>query len=168
MPIASSTAKTASDFSSESTVRPVQGGDRKRRILVLEDDEDMAMVFDKIIKSIDGEAEIQIATTAEQVLASLQAHIRDRDKHPYDLIIADIFLEGEATGFDLLKVCRQFFPTVSMIVTSGIGPEQFLASLEKGVPSPTFLRKPFTVQECRNLVEAMLNKPAGLTRSHQL
>jgi len=122
---------------------------RKRSVLVVEDDLELSTVMDRILLSIDRDLILEWATSAEDASELLASASRRLGGKLYDLIIADIDLEGIGTGLDLWNQCRREYPTVPLVVTSGTHPD---------VVGPTFLQKPFSVRECRDLFADLLNQ----------
>lgn len=132
---------------------------RKRHVLVVEDDLELSAVIDRVIQSIDPSITVDWVTSAEQAVAlikdRLESHQGDR---PYDLILTDIFLDGNQSGLDLWKICQQQLPRTPMIVTSAVSADRFFTMLGQDAISPSFLPKPFLITECQQMFEGMLRQ----------
>ena len=137
---------------------------KNSRVFVVEDDQELRTVLDRILRAIDPDVEIDWAMSAEEASNRMEYRMKLSPEAPYDLIVADIFLEGDATGLDLWHRCAQLMPSVPLVVTSGMPVDKFFSALRKysknlGGPqvSPPYLPKPFSVGECKSMFEAMLN-----------
>lgn len=129
---------------------------RVRRVLVVEDDLELMTVLDQIIRTIDAAIATEWVTTAEEAVSLLEDKLDISPHAPYDLVLADIFLEGDSTGLDLWKLCQQHFPEMPVIVTSALPVDKFFTALGRDTISPPYLAKPFRPGECRQLLEGIL------------
>src|ERR1700683_109244 len=86
-----------------------------RSILVVEDDPFMQKNFQNVIRSIDSSIKIKCVETAEEA----QKILRQGGPYIYDLVVVDQILGGKTTGIDLWKECKDDFPPMSFILTSG-------------------------------------------------
>ena len=127
-----------------------------RSVFVVEDDLELSAVIDRILKSIDSSIQLEWATTAEEALTKLIKRSKEKNKNPYDLMICDIFLEGVSNGLDLWKFCHTNFPTMKIVIVSGIEPNKLSELLAPENEAPLFLSKPFSVSDCSNLLEGLL------------
>lgn len=130
------------------------------RVLVVDDDQELSVVMSQILKSIDPKVEIDLATSAEEAVEQL--HYRDQElrgsrrERPYDLIVADIYLEGRKSGLELLESHLQDYPKIPVLVTSGMPLDRFLKAYGRDSVCPPFMQKPFSVGECRQMFEGLL------------
>lgn len=128
-----------------------------RKVLVVEDDLELSSVIDRILISIDPALQLEWATTAEEAITNLIKKSKDNNYIPYDLIVCDIFLEGPKNGIDLWKFCHTHYPNVKIVVISGIDLHK-LTTLLGNYEAPTFfLNKPFSINDCSNLLEKILS-----------
>jgi DNA-binding NtrC family response regulator len=127
-----------------------------RSVFVIEDDLELSTIMDRILRSIDPEIHLSWATSVDEALAALSLATLQRHARPYDLIIADVFLEGERTGLDLWKFCHLEYPDVQWVLTSGSGFEGCLSSFGADNECPPFLHKPFSANEARQLFQDLL------------
>jgi signal transduction histidine kinase/CheY-like chemotaxis protein len=80
-------------------------------ILVVEDDEDVAVVVKNLLKLIGYRADhVRDGATALAVLLSGQK---------FDLVFSDIIMPGGMSGLDLARKIRQHFPGLPVLLTSG-------------------------------------------------
>ena len=126
----------------------------KHRVLVVEDDLDLHFVLEAILKSIDPWVELDWATNAEHATLQLKESVRAVNR-PYDLIVADIFLDGESTGIDLWNDCHEICPEVPIVIMSSLSTHKYLAALGTQAICPPFLSKPLELTECKQLFEGM-------------
>ncbi|MDD4973807.1 MAG: response regulator [Bacteriovorax sp.] len=130
-----------------------------RSVFVVEDDLELSTVIDRILISIDPTLHLEWATTAEEAIATLVKRSKEKNNNPYDLMICDIFLEGARNGLDLWKFCHTHYPSMKVVVISGIDLEKLTELLDSHEEVPLFLSKPFSVSDCSNLLESLLVVP---------
>jgi DNA-binding NtrC family response regulator len=137
------------------------------RVFILEDDQDLLPVFEKILHSIDPLYCMDTASSVEAAIQILEKKNREASESPYDLIVADIFLEGESDGLDFWHTCEKLYPDTPVIITSGMPMDQFFARLGNQRISPPFLAKPFSMGECKQIFEGMLKYKMRSKRSRE-
>jgi CheY-like chemotaxis protein len=126
---------------------------RRNRILIVEDDPACRAILGKVVRDLDPRAQVDQATSAETAALTL---VQERGSGmPYDLVIADLFLDGKLTGLDLWRIYREFQPAPPVVLTSSLSFERYLAAAHDDEPPP-FLPKPFFAEECRQLVKRFL------------
>ncbi|MFM6927701.1 MAG: hypothetical protein ACKOX6_04515 [Bdellovibrio sp.] len=126
------------------------------RFLVVEDDQSQWPLWDSIIKSTHPNAEIDYETT-EAGAEALLRHSFHAEK-PYDLVISDVFLEGEDTGLDLWsrygEVSDRFIFVSSMSLKNF---DSLIHSMNGESPNlPFYLQKPLSTAVCREVLKALL------------
>jgi DNA-binding NtrC family response regulator len=132
-------------------------GLQPKKILVVEDDKNMTILLGKALLDASGDIEINWASSLEQAVTQLIQNTDIAQKAPYDLIIADIFLEGNGTGLDLFKVINRTYPSIPFLVISSIPYEQVSEALaDKKVENMTYLRKPFLFFQCKEKIKNIL------------
>lgn len=123
------------------------------KILVVEDDRIQWPLWESILKSVYSDVEIDWETT-ESGAEALLRHAFQNNK-PYNLVVADIFLEGRDTGIDLWN--RYGEAAYNFIFVSGLSLKNFdalmstMTNLRAG--GPFYLEKPVTPK----LVKEVLN-----------
>lgn len=119
----------------------------EKHVLLVEDDPFWQNVISRNIRRATDACKITYVTTAEQAIVMLNSN------HPFNLIIADQFLDGDKTGYDLWRVCQERGFHVPFLLTSGNAdfPEQVI------MKDPIhFVSKPFVAAELRrNLAELL-------------
>ena len=117
------------------------------RVLVVEDSVDLAVVLERVIRSVARGAQLDWVETAAAGLHRI--HTR-----PYDLVLADYFLGGVRSGLTLYDECTRHQELAVFAMMSSLKVDNFLA-LTNARPIP-FLPKPFTVNECSAFLHAAL------------
>ena len=127
-----------------------------RRILLVEDDIEMHHVFDGIIHDIDTKIQVDWVSSAEAALKRLEEAGHMSGATPYELIVSDIFLDGKTTGIDLWNLCQRVYPTMPMVVMSGLPLHKFVDFVGSRAGCPPYIQKPLRVPHCRALLQEML------------
>lgn len=148
LPLSFSTPVGTTRMTSTGNPRPVQ------RILVVEDDVALSFLVERLALNINPEIRVDWVTSAEQAVPLLKSKTGNCK---YDLIFADIFLDGERSGLDLWRYCQESFPSVPIVVTSAMPMEKFFAAIGRNSISPAYLPKPFLPRECFQVLKGMLS-----------
>jgi len=115
--------------------QPVEGGVALRRILIVDDEENIALTFQDGLERLPN-CEIAIATNGEQALQLFE-------QQPFDLLITDYKMPG-TDGITLAARVRQLYPRTVIIMITAYGDET--------------LRE----QAARASIQRVLDKPVGL------
>lgn len=119
--------------------------DNKKRILVVEDDEEMRSLLKDFFEE-DG-FEIDSVGNGSEAFRKIA-------REPFDLIITDIRMPG-LTGLDILPGIRKLQPKVSIIVITAFGSEEIhRKALDRGATA--YLEKPLLFNKLRTLVHEMI------------
>jgi DNA-binding response OmpR family regulator len=118
-----------------------------KRILVVEDDEGIARVLGDNLR-IDG-FNVRWAPTAHDALVQSQSF------HP-DLVLLDIMLAGQPSGFELCGVLRQGGRCGVIIVSARDQREDKLRGL--GIGADDYVTKPFDMEELAARINAVLRR----------
>src|SRR5215216_7692919 len=121
-------------------------GDQKR-ILIIEDDEGIARVLRDNLR-IDG-FNVRWARTAHDALVESQSF------RP-DLVLLDIMLAGEPSGFEICTVLRQGGRCGVIVVSARSQREDKLRGL--GVGADDYVTKPFDMEELAARIHAVLRR----------
>lgn len=118
-----------------------------RRILVVEDDPSMTILLKNAITGANPEAQLSYATSLEQAFAKILQYSDISNANPYDLIVADIFLEGHGTGLDLWKVLCGTYPDIPFLVISSVSEQDVRKAIgEENQEELIYLQKPFSAK----------------------
>lgn len=126
----------------------------KNRVLIVEDDPACEMILKQIILSIDPAARIDWVDSGEAAALTL---VQERARgEPYNLVIADVFLNGKLTGVDLWRMYREFYPAPPVVLTSSLPTSRYLEKVGAENDTPAYLAKPFYAEECRAIVKRFM------------
>lgn len=127
-----------------------------RKVLIVEDDLSLTNLLTYVLEEISPDVEVDWATSGEEAEYYLQRESKYYGGTPYDLVIADIFLEGKITGLDIWKLCDEKYPNTNILVTSSLPTDKFLSSIKNEDSCPPYLPKPFTMKECKEALEEFI------------
>ena len=97
---------------------------KSRRVLIVDDDDNMANTLEKILRTKGYQAEA--AHTGEQALALAQ-------ENHFDCVLSDIKMPG-MNGVELFNAFQQYHPDVPIIMMTAYAPSDLLtASVARGV-----------------------------------
>ncbi len=122
------------------------------RVLVVEDDLSFKPFWERVIETAGVECELDWATSKEDAERLIRFRFRHDD--PYDLVVSDIWLEGEGTGIDLWNQFGEAVKNFVFISGLPITQLELLKSLKFG--SPSYLHKPLSVPTCQKLVRTLV------------
>jgi len=112
------------------------------RVLVLDDEEPIRTLALKLLQAIGYEAE---AVATGRAAVELYGRARE-ERRPFDVVLLDLTLPGEAGGHEVLQQLRAIDPAVKAIVVSGYASDPVLANYsEYGFKA--MIAKPFTLRE---------------------
>ena len=130
--------------------------DRIKKVLLIEDDPTLEPVFNSILEGFDSKIEMDWVTSGEDAIHKLEESRLGAKESPYDLIIADIFLEGPITGVDFWDLCQNVYPDMPVLVMSGLPLHRFFEFIGSNNVCPPFLQKPLRLAECRETMKRIL------------
>ncbi|NOX79962.1 MAG: response regulator [Deltaproteobacteria bacterium] len=121
--------------------------DKKKRVLIVDDEEDMIWSLQKNLPNENLQVIIFTASSGEEALSILE-------KTKIDLIVTDIRMPG-ISGIDLLIAVRNTYPDIEVIVMTAFPSSESKAEvMEKG--GLRFIEKPFDIKEMRDSVHSAL------------
>jgi DNA-binding NtrC family response regulator len=123
-----------------------------KSLLLVEDDLSLIQFVDSILTDQYEELEWEYVTSGEKALELIRRRSQN-DTAPYSLVISDIFLEGEITGFDIWLECQQLFPRMPFVITSYLSFDRYFSILRGVNNCPVYLPKPLTVSRCQAVFE---------------
>jgi len=120
------------------------------RVLVLDDEEPIRTLAVKLLHAIGYDAEA-VATGR----AAIELYTRAREeRRPFDVVLLDLTLPGEAGGREVLRQLRMIDPAVKAIVVSGYASDPVLASY-RDYGFKAMVAKPFTLHELTLALDAV-------------
>lgn len=129
----------------------------RKRVLIIEDDPAQEVILNAIFHDIDPKIEIDYVTSGEAAVQRIKEAKQGIKRTPYDLIVADIFLEGKMSGIDFWDICQNIFPNMPAVVMSVIPLRKFFYFIGSNNVSPPFLQKPLNLYECRQTFKRLLD-----------
>jgi DNA-binding response OmpR family regulator len=130
----------------------------RKRVLFLDDDKEIWPFFEMLFLEFKRPPQVEWVTSGEEAIQKLDEARERFPTEPYDLVIADIFLEGKVTGVDFWNVCRSAYPNMAVVVMSALPLHKFYEFIGRDTISPQFLKKPLDIKECRMTVRSMLGE----------
>lgn len=124
-----------------------------KSLLVIEDDLSMIGFLDSVITDHFGGLEWEYVTSGEAALELIRRRAAHRGDAPYSLIVTDIFLEGETTGFDVWLECQEKYPDMPFVVTSHLSFDRYFSIIRGAANCPVYLPKPLTVGGCQTVFD---------------
>jgi DNA-binding NtrC family response regulator len=117
----------------------------KRRILIIEDDEEMGFLLKDCMDEEGYETDtVNNGSEAFRKLA----------KEIFDVVITDVRMPG-LTGLDILPGIKKLQPEISIVVITAFGSEEVhRRALERGASA--YLEKPIRLNELRRLIHNMV------------
>jgi len=124
-------------------------------VLIIEDDLELSSVIDRIIRCIDPSITVDWCTSAEEAIGQLAGSVDVGQRPPYQLIVSDVFLDGEKNGMDFLSYCHQHKLNLQILMMSSTERHKlFLGNVDSNYAF--FIQKPFSIHECRLLIQNLL------------
>jgi len=128
-------------------------GDGNRRILIIEDDDEMRSLLKDFFEE-EGYESASVSNGSEAI------HKLVRES--FDLIITDVRMPG-LTGLDILPGIKKLQPQAPIIVITAFGSEEVSRrALERG--ATVYLEKPIHFHQLRTLVHEMISSKGKAIR----
>lgn len=124
-----------------------------KSLLVIEDDLSMIQFIDSVISDHFKGLEWEYVTSGEAALELIRRRALQSGGAPYSLVVTDIFLEGETTGFDVWLECQELFPEMPFVVTSHLSFDRYFSIIRGAANCPVYLPKPLTVGGCQSVFD---------------
>ena len=119
------------------------GGDTAKRILLVEDDQQLAVVAGDMLEMMG--FEVVIAHSASEAMQMINCLPR------IDLLFSDIVMPGGTNGLELANHVRERLPELPVLLASGFSKAQH----KEGLIYP-FLHKPYTYEKLAGAVQKLL------------
>lgn len=150
--------QSASVTSTEKKYDHLQLMKTPKSLLVIEDDLSLIQFIDTVLDEMYTGLEWEYVTSGEQALELIKRRARFSGESPYSLVMTDIFLEGEATGFDVWLDCQKLYPHMPFVITSYLSFDRYFSILRGVKNCPVYLPKPLTVGRCQAVFEEYFAK----------
>lgn len=125
--------------------------EQKKSLLMIEDDLALIELLEIVIDEVNPGLDWEYATTGEEALRLIERRAQSREI-PYTLVLADIFLAGDLTGFDVWLSCQRKFPRMPFIFTSSLSADRYLSILSGLSQCPEYIQKPLTITHCLTVI----------------
>ncbi len=116
----------------------------RRRVLVVEDDPDVAEVAVAVIESLGHD--VERCADADAALARMER------AHDFDLVFSDIVMPGDMNGIELAEALLKLQPNLPVLLATGYSN----AALAPGALRFPVLAKPYSVQELSRRITQMM------------
>lgn len=118
-----------------------------KRILIVDDDFELATLLGQALKDVESNLQIQLARDADEALAKIS-------KRPFDLVVTDIKMAG-LNGLQLVEVLNQLDPAIKTIAMTAYSSAE-VESQAQALNVYRYIAKPFTIEEFRRIVREAL------------
>ncbi len=125
---------------------PPGGHEKRRKVLVVEDDPDVAEVAVAVIESLGHE--VEMCMEAGSALA------RVTQSGDFDLVFSDIVMPGGMNGIELAEAIQKLLPELPVLLATGYSN----AALAPGALRFPVLAKPYSVQELSRRIGQMMER----------
>ncbi|MFH1868630.1 MAG: response regulator [Candidatus Omnitrophota bacterium] len=115
-----------------------------RKLLIIDDEESLSASL-KAFLSLKG-YDVRVAHNGEEGLEEAARFLPE-------LLLLDLHLVGGMTGTDTLKKAKSIIPGLKVVVLTGFGDEEEIASQCYSLGASKFLCKPLTATEIKNVLD---------------
>jgi PAS domain S-box-containing protein len=134
---------------------PSKTTERKRKILVMDDDDIVREMCGNMCQWLGYEVEL-----AEDGAQAIELYEKAREiGQPFDAVIVDLIITGGIGGKETIKILREIDPSVKAIVSSGYSDDPLMAEFEeygfKGI-----IAKPYKIDGLKEVLQDVLTKPS--------
>jgi CheY-like chemotaxis protein len=116
-----------------------------RKILVIDDDENVRRYFDCLLVRLG--YQVELAADGKEGLSRL-------GNPDINLVISDLFMPGTPFGIDLIRQIRENRPDCPIVVISGKGDNETVEACN-AIGVTEFLTKPFEMGFIRDILERL-------------
>src|SRR6266567_5172437 len=118
----------------------------RHKILLLDDDPDLLVMYREILAQLPSQPEIHTATSGTRAIAMLEAE-------PFRLLICDLKMP-KMDGLQVLSIVRRKYPQLRTVVLTSVVDEQFRSRVY-ALGVDLFWHKPSTEQEIKMFLECL-------------
>jgi DNA-binding NtrC family response regulator len=144
------------------TYKELNAGAVQKRILLVDDEEDLTWSISKTLAKHDRAFEVTCAHNGDEALAVLA-------RRPVDVVVSDIRMPGR-DGLQLLQEINSHYPATKVIIMTAYGSHE-TRKLIAARGNTLYLEKPFEIRSLRRLIyEALELAPpdhGGPAEHHQ-
>ncbi len=121
------------------------------KVLILEDDDPLRESLKEMLEVLG--FDVEDAKSGENALQILEKNKQNREE--FDLIIADLHLNGKMTGEEFLTKIREINEKIQIIVMSG---KPLEISIQEKLGVAAFLKKPFSFKDLHHALTQLLKQ----------
>ena len=125
-------------------------GARGGSVLVIEDDEALLTLFERIL--IEAGFEFRAATTTEGARALIA-------RRRFDIVVCDLSVPGEENVFDFISGLRKQIPRIAALIITGFAPDEVLSQAK--TLKMDVLEKPFSPPDLIQRICCLLDRKAA-------
>lgn len=126
------------------------------RVLIMDDDADLQTVYCEVLEELGYEAEV--VADGQSALEAARAAARQR--RPFDVTVLDLTVPGGMGGREAVGLLKAEHPGLRAVVASGYSSDPVMAD-HRAAGFDGVLRKPFTMRELAEALEAALTPVSG-------
>ena len=116
-----------------------------KKIHIAEDEVEIAELLSSFFKRKG--FEVSLSKTADEAMETITHDVPD-------FAILDLYLEGQKSGFEILKFIKEKYPSIKTIVASGIMDDP-IKDVMKGQEPDIYLKKPYSLEELSNSIDKL-------------
>lgn len=135
----------------------------KKRILLMDDEEEIQALVEEVLQNIG--YEVEIAKDGEEAIERYQ--VAKRSQRTFDAVILDLNIQGGMGGEEVIKKLLEIDPKVKAIVSSGYSHDPIISDFKRyGFLGS--LSKPYKIEKLHETLSGMISKEyrkKGLSRN---
>jgi HPt (histidine-containing phosphotransfer) domain-containing protein len=142
------------------TKTPTISSPNRKHVLIVDDDAFYRSLLTRTVAQVDRDAKVTTTDRYEEAVKLIKNGLTtdgSGDGSGFDLVIADLNLKTRETGLDIWSFCRVNLPKSRFLLLSGTPLDEFMALVDgQAGEAPSYLPKPFRLDQCRGLIAWML------------
>jgi two-component system response regulator (stage 0 sporulation protein F) len=120
---------------------------KKKRVLLVEDDRNVALVIKDSLADSDAASEVEIVASGEEALQRMA-------QRAWDLVLTDHCMPG-MTGLKLIETLKTISPTTRTILITAYGTDELEQAAER-LNVYHYMTKPFPLGDLKRVVQSAL------------
>jgi CheY-like chemotaxis protein len=120
---------------------------KKKRVLLVEDDRNVALVIKDCLADLDAVSEVELVTSGEEALQRMT-------QHDWDLVLTDHCMPG-ITGLELIESLKPLSPATRTILITAYDTDE-LEQAARRLNVYRYMTKPFALGDLKCVVQSAL------------
>ena len=120
---------------------------KKKRVLLVEDDQNVALVIKDGLAELNTASEIEIVASGEEALQRMT-------QHAWDLVLTDHCMPG-MTGLKLIETLQTLSPATRTILITAYGTDELERAAQR-LNVYRYMTKPFPLGDLKRVVQSAL------------